>query len=74
MRVAGPICRNDVSTRQLRFLAKAIADYVAELCKNTVGFLLLGLMLPAINTKHVKLSKIAAYEELGTESIKKLYF
>ncbi|HCZ4695380.1 TPA: fumarate hydratase C-terminal domain-containing protein, partial [Salmonella enterica subsp. enterica serovar Saintpaul str. CFSAN004147] len=28
----------------------------------------------AINTKHVKSVEIVAYEELGTESIKKLYF
>lgn len=43
--------------------------------KNTVGFSLLGIGgASAINTKHVKSVEIVAYEELGTESIKKLYF
>ncbi|CDG06897.1 TPA_asm: TRZ/ATZ family protein [Salmonella enterica subsp. enterica serovar Typhimurium] len=51
------------------------ADYVAELCKKYGGVSLLGIGgASAINTKHVKSVEIVAYEELGTESIKKLYF
>ncbi|VUC87845.1 hydro-lyase, tartrate/fumarate family, beta subunit [Salmonella sp. NCTC 11881] len=43
--------------------------------KNTVGFRYSGLeeRLQLIQ-KHVKSVEIVAYEELGTESIKKLYF
>ncbi|MCP6127513.1 FumA C-terminus/TtdB family hydratase beta subunit [Klebsiella pneumoniae] len=51
------------------------ADYVADLCKKYGGVSLLGIGgASAINTKHVKSVEILVYGELGTESIKKIYF
>ncbi len=60
----------------LAFLGKGDrASYVADLCKQYGGVSFLGIGgASAINTKHVKSVEIVAYEELGTESIKKLYF
>ncbi len=51
------------------------ADYVAELCKKYGGVSLLGIGgASAINADRIKSVEIVAYPELGTESIKKLYF
>jgi fumarate hydratase subunit beta len=51
------------------------ADYVADLCKKYGGVSLLGIGgASAINTERIKSAEIVAYPDLGTESIKKLYF
>lgn len=51
------------------------ADYIADLCKQYGGVSLLGIGgASAINAARVKSVEIVAYPELGTESIKKLYF
>jgi fumarate hydratase subunit beta len=60
----------------LAFLGKGTrANYVADLCKKYGGVSFLGIGgASAINTKHVKSAEVVAYEHLGPESIKKLYF
>lgn len=51
------------------------ADYVTDLCKKYKRVYLLGVGgASAINRDKVKSAEIIAYEDLGTESIKKLYF
>lgn len=51
------------------------ADYVADLCKKYGGVSFLGIGgASAINADRVKSVEIVAYGDLGTESIKKLYF
>ena len=51
------------------------APYVADLCKQYGGVSLLGVGgASAINAANIKSAEIVAYPELGTESIKKLYF
>ncbi|MFT4021578.1 MAG: FumA C-terminus/TtdB family hydratase beta subunit [Acinetobacter sp.] len=51
------------------------AKYVADLCKTYQGVSFVGVGgASAINTRNVKSVEIVAYEELGTESIKKVYF
>lgn len=51
------------------------APYVAELCKKYGGVSLLGVGgASAINADKIKSAEIVAYGDLGTESIKKLYF
>lgn len=51
------------------------APYVAELCKKYGGVSLLGVGgASAINAQKIKSAEIVAYADLGTESIKKLYF
>ncbi|AEE90715.1 hydro-lyases, Fe-S type, tartrate/fumarate subfamily, beta region [Tepidanaerobacter acetatoxydans Re1] len=50
------------------------ADYVADLCKEYGAVYLLGIGgLSALYTKNIKSVEVVAYEDLGTESIKKLY-
>lgn len=51
------------------------ADYITDLCKKYGGVSLLGVGgASAINADRVKSVEIVAYPDLGTESIKKLYF
>lgn len=59
----------------LAFLGKGTrADYVADLCKKYGGVSFLGIgVASALNTKHVKSAEVVAYEDMGPESIKKLY-
>lgn len=51
------------------------APYVADLCKKYGGVSLLGVGgASAINAARIKSAEVVLYPELGTESIKKLYF
>lgn len=51
------------------------ADYIPELCKKYGCVSLLGIGgASAINADRIKSLEIVAYPDLGTESIKKLYF
>jgi len=51
------------------------ADFIPDLCKKYGGVYLLGIGgASAINTQQIKSIEVVEYEDLGTESIKKLYF
>lgn len=51
------------------------AEYVAELCKKYGGISFVSVGgASAINAAKIKSAEIVAYPELGTESIKRLYF
>ena len=50
------------------------ADYVADLCKDDGGAYLLSIGgASAMISNQVKTCEVVAYEDLGTESVKKLY-
>lgn len=57
-------------------LGKGVREpYIADLCKEYGAVSLLGVGgASAINAARIKSAEIMAYGELGTESIKKLYF
>jgi fumarate hydratase subunit beta len=49
------------------------APYVADLCKTSAGVYLLGIGgAAAIGSRHITACEVVAYDDLGTESIKKL--
>ena len=51
------------------------SDFIPALCKEYGGVYLLGIGgASAINTEQIKSIEVVEYEDLGTESIKKLYF
>lgn len=49
------------------------SDFVAEMCKKYEGLYLLGVSgVSALVSNHVTANEVVAYEDLGTESIKRL--